>query len=232
MWWCCQRHPPENEEVLKHFDYSSPNRNLVKQGPSEAIVQSPLDDGSRKLAEDTKAKSAKAFFDTLMDDMASGVSSGTINVRSSYGDFETIRASGVQSVDEKLPDFFSSLHTLPGATVKRPPHSRMVSMDSEFAFDTTFVSEGNTPVGIPYLDYKRYLIKPYLKLPKILQPFLRLPFFDHYLVIGCPTGSPSAGLEGYKEVVPKAVRAKAPFLVVIDKPGKLKEWEGSDRYIW
>lgn len=216
---------------MKPLDRSSSHHTLAKQDFSEAIVQSPLDDGARKLAEDMDSQSAKAFFSTLVDDMASGVASGAINVRSSHGSFQNISPSGTHSVDGKFPEFLSSLHTVPGAKVKRPAHSRMVSQDSEFAFDTTFISEGKPAVGIPYLDYRRYLIKPFIKLPIILQPFLRLPFFDHYLVIGCPTGSPSAGLEGYREVVSKAVRAAAPFLVVIDKPGKLQEWKG-DRYIW
>ncbi|GAB4815785.1 hypothetical protein N2152v2_002831 [Parachlorella kessleri] len=69
------------------------------------------------------------------------------------------------------------------------------------------------------VHYQRYALRKYLSLPLALRPFVLLPGLRDFLVIGRPTMDTSGGLASYRNAVPKAVRARQPFLVVVDKPG-------------
>lgn len=44
----------------------------------------------------------------------------------------------------------------------------------------------------------RYPISSYVKLPAALQPFVELPWLDHYLVVARPTMDKSGGLHNYR----------------------------------
>lgn len=233
MLWCCGRSRLKDESAAEvpNFDLSSSKELSLEEAP-EIILQTPLDVATKKFVEDAETQQSEAFFESLVSGMTTAVATGTINVSSSYEELPKIVNDGVNSSQDKFPKFLSSLHTVPGKRVYQPTHSRMASQDSELNVDLSSAYEESTDeLGIPNLDYRKHLVKRYLKLPAVFRPFISLPFLDHYLVIGRPTMAPSAGLENYRKVVPKAVRAAAPFVVVIDKPGKLQEWKG-DRYIW
>lgn len=85
------------------------------------------------------------------------------------------------------------------------------------------------PKGIYGVTYQRYPIVSYVSLPAVLQPFVALPFLDHVLLIGRPTGDKSGGLDGYRAVCPKRIRREAPFLIVLDDEGRKPE---DEKYIW
>ena len=82
--------------------------------------------------------------------------------------------------------------------------------------------------GIYGVTYQRYPIASYIQLPGVLQPFVQMPGLDHILLIGRPTADVSGGLQGYRDVCPKQLRAAAPFLIVLDKPGA----ELDPKYRW
>lgn len=80
-------------------------------------------------------------------------------------------------------------------------------------------TEHPVPKGIYGVTYQRYPIATYVQLPPMLAPFVQLPGLDHILLIGRPTADVSGGMAGYRDVCPKALRAAAPFLIVLDRPG-------------
>lgn len=94
-------------------------------------------------------------------------------------------------------------------------------------------SDYQPPQGVLGVSFQKYPIASYVKLPAPLQPFLQLPILDHYLIVGRPTADKSGGLELYRECCPKEMRAAAPFLIVIDEPGKISGgYKDPKGYIW
>lgn len=85
------------------------------------------------------------------------------------------------------------------------------------------------PKGIYGVTYQRYPIASYVNLPSVLQPFVALPFLDHILLIGRPTADKSGGLSNYRAICPKRLRREAPFIIILDEPGKAKD---DPKYIW
>ncbi|EFN59064.1 expressed protein [Chlorella variabilis] len=83
--------------------------------------------------------------------------------------------------------------------------------------------------GTYRVDYQKYPIAGYVKLPYALQPFVQLPYLDHVVVVAKPSGDVSGGLENYRESVSKPERAAAPIFAVIDTPGKVVKDKG---YLW
>lgn len=143
-------------------------------------------------------------------------------------------SSGATSLSASIPstqdvyEFFSSLVSNPADNVSVPPKPADSSV-SDASMETMECDPKQQ--GQPNIDWRSMPLKGYVNLPSVLQPFLNLPYLDHYLIIGRPTMAPSCGLAKYREVTPKADRAAAPFLIVIDKPGMLKDWK-DDKYIW
>lgn len=85
--------------------------------------------------------------------------------------------------------------------------------------------------GIDMVDYRKYPMKGYVDLPSPIIGLLSATSMDYYLIVGRPSSASSAGLRGYREVTTKKERRDAPFIVVIDEPGMLEQYEDS-KYIW
>lgn len=124
-------------------------------------------------------------------------------------------ASTGGTITSGLADFFKSLSILGAKTDPGAP------------------KEAKPQEGMLGVSFQKYPLANYVKLPVVLQPFLNLPVLDHYLIVGRPTADKSGGLELYRQSCPKEMRAAAPFLIVIDDPGKLEAgYKDPKGYIW
>lgn len=87
--------------------------------------------------------------------------------------------------------------------------------------------------GTLYVDYRHIRMEGTVDLPQFLTTLLQTTKLDYYLIISRPSGAPSAGLHGYKEVTTRKERRWAPLIVVVDEPGMLTEDKFQDpKYIW
>lgn len=151
-------------------------------------------------------------------------------------------ATGVGSSAADLARFFKGLalskvapSELPEGSDASESRPSVTPSDGSTAPDSCAgsVSAGQPASGIYGVDYQRYPMGTYVQLPSVLQPFLGLPGLDHILCVARPTMDKSGGLEGYRNVTPKSVRSRAPFLIVVDDPGKKVAdlWSGGT-YLW
>jgi hypothetical protein len=180
--------------------------------------------------------------------MASAVESGATTARSHMHALGKLIASGKGASDEDLNSYFSGLSFKgdTGAATKlgrsasffagkpklgsvasvRLPEGQ--SLEPESSIDST---DDGKKGGIPMVDYRKYPLKGYVDLPKAIVSLLEATKMDYYLIIGRPTAATSSGLNGYRSVTSKKDRSEAPFIVVIDEPGKLEEFK-DPKYIW
>lgn len=116
--------------------------------------------------------------------------------------------------------------------VEQSSHSSMSTASAQTSVAGGVEGSGkslNRPSGTYRVDYQKYPIAGYVKLPAALQPFVQLPYLDHVIVVAKPSGDVSGGLEGYRESVSKTERAAAPIFAVIDAPDKVVKDKG---YLW
>lgn len=97
--------------------------------------------------------------------------------------------------------------------------------------DEEVTTETGFKEGQLYIDYQKFPVKQYVKLPKALSPFLKISVFEHYLLVSRPSMAKSAGLVNHRAVVPKKLRKAVPFMIVIDEPGMLQHWQDK-KYTW
>ncbi|GAB4819106.1 hypothetical protein N2152v2_006152 [Parachlorella kessleri] len=194
----------------------------------------------------------QSFFDEVAANIANGVSAlsstvakGAEELGNSISDSFGNKAGDVASFFKSLSINSSSAAPTPARSVAGGSSQASVATSGRSSFTTTRESsepgpgtakdtkEGSFTVkeveGIYGVDYSKYPIASYVKLPSALQPFVNLPGLDHYMVVARPTMDKSGGLAGYREVVPKTVRAAAPFLIVVDEPGTTVQDKG---YLW
>lgn len=146
--------------------------------------------------------------------------------------------SGSGSSKKDMPTLPPELITPPGAELQDTVETSGPSGRGDSTVSTATAAsnvEGSLPSelrevsGLYRVDYQRYPIAGYIKLPYALQPFVQLPIMDHVVVVAKPSGDVSGGLENYREAVPKPERAAAPIFAVIDAPGKKIKDKG---YLW
>ena len=214
--WCCRGRAPEGDEPkkLKVDDVEMAAADLA-MSMSMSMTMPALPVLAQNFdAEAATRASTEGFWDTALNGIIAAVNTGAIAVSSS-----------ATKAGADLQEFFGSLQSTPAPNVSQPAPGGGDSTVSEAAGD----GDGDNP-GVLGVDYQRYPLQGYVELPAILQPFVAT-FVDHYILVGRPSMAPSCGLRGYRKVVPKATRAAAPFIMVVDKPGALKNWQ-DEKYIW
>lgn len=72
----------------------------------------------------------------------------------------------------------------------------------------------------PGVSWCRYSTDAYVQLPAFVKPLLHMAHLHKILVVGLPSMSPSVGLAGFRDLVPKKIRKACPFTCVIDFPGR------------
>lgn len=214
---CC-RGPPPIEENGK-TNSNGEDADELMSAPSLIMINNNINESSMVKRKDS------SVIEDLLNDVANSVQSGTISVTSSL---KTGAASAGNTLQD-MQNFLASLVTTPSKTVHvpSPAHSNLSvgsTIETEFS-DSTKVG------GIPHVEYKKYALKGYVQIPAVVKPFLDALKLDHYVICSLPTMAPSVGLAGHRDTVPKAVRSAAPFLIVVDEPGKLADYK-DDKYVW
>ena len=213
---CCAAPVSKADEAITTPPLDGDGDDLLLSAPSLFIISDRIESRASALTH------TDSFFGDVINGVFESVESGASNLTTSFQDLSEY----VSTQSSHAVDFLSSLVSNTDANVSVPTDNIVVGEEP----DSVAVShpEGD---GVEHVDYKKYLLKGYVDLPSFLKPILDLPILDHYLIVGLPTMAPSSGLAGYRDVVPKAKRAAAPFLIVIDSPGRLKEWK-DEKYIW
>jgi len=218
MPWCCGAPAAKGGSSVVHSATNESEADELLTSPSLMMLAHQLHESGENTYENA------AFWDNFSNSVAFAVAQGSISLKSTLQNID----ANVTSSAESMSEFFSSLVTTSSATVSEPAKSVPSGASNEsLETDDAEASE----LGIPGVDYRIYPIKGYVNLPSALEPFLIFTRLDHYLIVGRPTMAPSSGLRHHRRVTPKSVRADAPFMIVIDKPGMLKEWK-DDKYIW
>jgi len=214
MFACCQG-PPPIEENGKPNSSNDEQADELMSAPTLTMINNTINESTMVKNADPSA------VDDLLDGVAKSVQSGTISVTSSL-------KAGAESAAysfEDMQNFLSSLFTTPSKTVHVPsPANSSSTLQTE---ETDSTKAG----GIKHVEYKKYALKGYVEIPEVLKPFMDALKLDHYVICSLPTMAPSVGLAGHRDTVPKAVRAAAPFLIVVDEPGKLAGYE-DNKYVW
>lgn len=157
---------------------------------------------------------------TLFESVGLGLKKGTLKV-----------STAVTGGAEKIGDFFiqlASFGSRKGAPPPDLPPGVVPHSDSSDSMQAPSTVETSEPSGVQRsglsgvyrVDYQKYPISGYIKLPAALQPFVNLPIMDHVVVVAKPSGDVSGGLEHYREALSKDERRGAPIFAVIDQPGK------------
>lgn len=192
----------------------------------------------------------QAAWQTMVSAMASAIESGTTTARSNMHALGRMIASGEDTKAEDVQSYFDGLSYKgkPGEVRAVGKSSSMFRAQSKLGSEASVrlpevvtavetkpddgeVEKEKSSKGVPMVDYRNYPLKGYVNLPSPIISLLQATKMDYYLIIGRPSAAASAGLVGYKEVTTKKERSDAPFIVVIDKPGMLEEFEDS-KYIW
>ena len=185
-----------------------------------------------------QVKKSDGSWGSVMTSIADAVDKGSVSATTTMNDLGKKIASGAKVSAEEMSKFFSSLAYSNKAHKKKPKPGSAVSikLPSEASLTETEASDASflgseERRGVPMVDYRNFPLKGYVDVPSALVSLLQMASMDHYLIIGRPTMAPSAGLEGYRSVTTKEERASAPFIVVIDTPGKLETYQDK-KYIW
>lgn len=216
MFTCCQLGGPTPIEENGNPNSSTDEEaDELMSAPSLTMINDAINESTIVKHADSSA------VDDLLDGVTKSVESGTISVSSSL-------KAGAESAArsfEDMQNFLSSLFTTPSKTVHVPSPASSSSTLSTEASDSTKAG------GIKHVEYKKYALKGYVQIPAVLKPFMDALKLDHYVICSLPTMAPSVGLAGHRDTVPKAVRSAAPFLIVVDEPGKLAGYE-DNKYVW
>lgn len=195
-------------------------------------------------------QTGQAAWQTTVSMIAKAIESGKTTARSNQHALGRVIASGEDTNPDDIQSYFDGLsyQGKPGqakgigrsasmfrassklgtvASVRLPTGGVVVDEEVEEVEKKTTANEK----GVDMVDYRKYPMKGYVDLPSAIIGLLRATSMDYYLIIGRPSSAASAGLRGYREVTTKKERSDAPFIVVIDEPGMLEEFDDS-KYIW
>ena len=223
--WCCRGRAPEGDEpevkVVDDMEMAADElaMSMSMTMPAMHILVQNFD------AEAATRRSTEGFWDTALHGVVASVNTSAIAVSSTFTRLPELLSSDAAKAGADMQEFLASLQSTPAPNVSQPAPGGGDSTVSEAATDA-----GGDGEGVLGVDYQRFPLQGYVELPAILQPFVTT-FVDHYLLVGRPSMAPSCGLRGYRKAVPKATRAAAPFILVIDKPGALVKWR-DEKYIW
>ena len=195
-------------------------------------------------------RAEEAAWQTMVRMIAKAIESGTTTARSNQHALGRDIASGEDTKPEDVQRYFDGLsyQGKPGAaksigrsTSVFRTQSKLGSVASVRLPSGGFAVEADEKGlktadekkkdGVDMVDYRKYPMKGYVDLPSPIIGLLSATSMDYYLIVGRPSSASSAGLRGYREVTTKKERSDAPFIVVIDEPGMLEQFDDF-KYIW
>jgi hypothetical protein len=209
---------------------SPPCETVVKAGQAEeAAWQTMVRMTARAIESGTTT--ARSNQHALGRDIASGEDTNPEDVQTYFDGLSYQGKPGAAKSIGRSVSVFRTQSKLGSVASVRLPSGGFVVEEETDEKDEETADDVNKKKGVDMVDYRKYPMKGYVDLPSPIIGLLSATSMDYYLIIGRPSSAPSAGLRGYREVTTKKERSDAPFIVVIDEPGMLEQFDDS-KYIW
>jgi hypothetical protein len=166
MFACCRGPVPIEDGTTNSVNRPGDDADELISAPSLVMINNKINASSMIKRTDTSP------MDDLLNSVAKSVQSGTISVTSSIKNGSISAGSTIQD----MQNFLSSLVTTSSKTVHAPtapsPEHSASSAALTFQTETSDASESDAKGGIPHIEYKKYALKGYVKIPSVVQPFL------------------------------------------------------------
>ena len=230
---------------MKHYNYNKDKHGQLQTFEDHQInfsngnMQPPKDVFIRSIFEPNSSKipdvSAEALSRSIIPSKANkilGVSTDNLQLQTTTSTSATLAVSKFKRDKKKLTkktnkwDFITNKKKV-GVVAENDDDDDTSSLSDTSSLDVIPMK------NIPMVNQRHMKMEGSVCLPHFLNSLLNASKLNYFLLVGRPSGAPSAGLHGYKEVTTRKERKRAPILCVIDQPNMLTEGKFVDsKYLW